>query len=169
MFFFSDIHIAVALASKSHAGSGYQCRLCLPTHGEAACRRPQSFLQRPWQRVDDRSRFYARCMEMASQRCRVSHQNGSVVQFTGAPSPSLVAAWFMAQLCQPCSVMSPSQRKTGCRQRRSMFSSTELSQAVHLPLSQRSTKTSFSRAQALPLSQMYTISPSTSHRVYLNA
>ena len=89
--FFSDIHIAVAIASKSHAGSGYQCRLCLPTHGEAACRRPQSFLQRPWQRVDDRSRFYARCMEMASQMCRVSAQS-SPVQFTAVPSPSLAAA-----------------------------------------------------------------------------
>ena len=44
--FFSDIHIAAAIASKSHAGSGYQCRLCLPTQGEAACRRPQSFLRK---------------------------------------------------------------------------------------------------------------------------
>ena len=46
MHVFSDIHIAVAIASKSHAGSGYQCRLCLPTQGEAACRRPQSFLRK---------------------------------------------------------------------------------------------------------------------------
>ena len=44
--FFSDIHIAAAIASKSHPGSGYQCLLCLPTQGEAACRRPQSFLRK---------------------------------------------------------------------------------------------------------------------------
>ena len=84
--FFSDIHIAAAIASKSHAGSGHQCRHCVLMQVEAACRRPQSFLRQDLgedslrkltQRVDDPSRFYARCLEMASEMCSVSAHSSS--------------------------------------------------------------------------------------------
>ena len=65
--------------------SDHLCRHCLSTKVEAACRRPQSFvrkshgdgsLRKPKQRVDDRSRFYARAMETACHVCRVRRGGG---------------------------------------------------------------------------------------------